>query len=169
MDPDEGAVSPVDVSAEAGGGEDAALPTSSTAARRSPAKKPPAHGASKTAMKSHSSSGRPGHRERALVNGSGPGKSAGPEPVELDPSALEDAVRQTKKRIKEGRVWTIHYSASKKLWYYSNNKTGEKLWKPPAVENWKIKQSSGQHRPYLGLRLYYYNAETKKMQYEPPD
>lgn len=87
----------------------------------------------------------------------------------LDAGAREDALRQTKKRIKEGRVWTLHYSDKKQLWYYFNNVTKAKTWKPPSIEGWVVKASSGQHRPYIGLRCYYYHRESKKMQYEPPD
>jgi hypothetical protein len=81
------------------------------------------------------------------------------------------AKKGTKKRRgaeKSRKLWKIEFSQSKKRWYYFNSKTRQRLWKPPEVEGWIIKSGSGKHRPYVGLKSYYYNSSTGMCSYEPP-
>ena len=81
----------------------------------------------------------------------------------------KDKKRDKVKEIdKAKKLWKIEFSKSKQRWYYFNSKTRERLWKPPNVEGWVVKTGSGKHRPYVGLRTYYYNPATKKAAYEPP-
>lgn len=39
-----------------------------------------------------------------------------------------------------------------RLWSSTDHRVLWQSWKPPPAEGWTIKPSSGQHRPYLGLR-----------------
>ena len=68
----------------------------------------------------------------------------------------------------ENLLWRLHYSSKKEQWFYFNVETDEKVWKPPKVDGWVVKSCSGKHRPYVGLRSYYFNPSTQDVKYEPP-
>jgi hypothetical protein len=93
------------------------------------------------------------------------------EPKGMPRSSSRREKREEKKKGENGKkkqLWKIEFSQSKQRWYYFNSKTRERLWKAPEVPGWIIKSGSGKHRPYVGLKHYYYNVETGKSSYEPP-
>uniref|UniRef100_A0A7S4PHH0 WW domain-containing protein n=1 Tax=Guillardia theta TaxID=55529 RepID=A0A7S4PHH0_GUITH len=65
-------------------------------------------------------------------------------------------------------LWSVHYSKTKERWFYYNNDTKQREWKAPEVKGWVLRSGSGNHRPYKGLKTYYYNPVTKEVKYEPP-
>jgi hypothetical protein len=74
-------------------------------------------------------------------------------------------------KAKEGRrlLWTLHFSENKGQWYYHNNKTAHKVWSAPDVDGWVKKEGSGTHRPYVGLKTYYFRPTTRECSYEVPE
>jgi hypothetical protein len=122
------------------------------------------------------------HAEGAGAGGGGAGaagedekgtgkKLRSKEPKGMPRSSSRREKREKKQKGENGkkkRLWKIEFSQSKQRWYYFNSKTRERLWKAPDVPGWIIKSGSGKHRPYVGLKHYYYNTETGKSSYEPP-
>ena len=81
---------------------------------------------------------------------------------------LQKKDKEKGKSKDESLLWRLHYSSKKEQWFYFNVETEEKVWKPPKVEGWVVKSCSGKHRPYVGLRNYYFNPSTQEVKYEPP-
>ncbi|KAJ1483993.1 hypothetical protein T484DRAFT_1895098 [Baffinella frigidus] len=107
------------------------------------------------------------------VDGGGPSDpEAGPDLAKMKGGKkrkrVKDGFRVVKKENGKRLLWTLHYSTKKEKWYYVNVNTHEKMWSAPDVEGWVKKESSGIHRPYVGLKTYYFQPSTHKCSYEVP-
>ena len=74
---------------------------------------------------------------------------------------------------KDFKVWSLYWSKSKQQWFYHNNATNDKVWKPPPVDGWEIhpRDAEAVQAPgaaYTCLQYYYYNPLTKTSAFEPP-
>jgi len=98
------------------------------------------------------------------------GESASSWIASKSAAAHAAALRQGRK---DPKVWSLFWSKNKQQWFYHNNATNDKVWKPPPVDGWEIHprdaeavQATG--AAYAGLQYYEYNPLTKASAFEPP-
>eukprot|EP00802_Teleaulax_amphioxeia_P009983 Tamp_10008.p1 GENE.Tamp_10008~~Tamp_10008.p1 ORF type:complete len:640 (-),score=157.70 Tamp_10008:173-1807(-) len=74
---------------------------------------------------------------------------------------------------KELKIWSLYWSKNKQQWFYHNNVTNDKVWKPPLVDGWDIltrddELAQAPGAEYAGLLYYYFNPRTQASSWEPP-